>query len=66
VDTRGTNGDGLPYGTADRADATAVFQFELAGIGTDDGPSTPVRTAATILALGAAGALGLALRSRLV
>jgi putative membrane protein len=63
ADARGKAGDGLPYGTVDGAVASAVYQFELAGIGgPDDGPSTPVRAAATLAAFGVAGALGLGLR----
>jgi putative membrane protein len=63
ADARGKAGDGLPYGTVDGATASAVYQFELAGIGgSSDGPSTPVRAAATLAALGMAGAIGLGLR----
>jgi putative membrane protein len=63
---RGSAGDGLPYGTPEGATASAVYQFEVAGLATDDGPSGPVKAAATVVALLGAGALGLALRSRLV
>jgi putative membrane protein len=63
ADARGKAGDGLPYGTVAGATASAVYQFELAGSGgSDEGPSTPVRAAATLAAFGAAGALGLGLR----
>jgi putative membrane protein len=67
ADARGKAGDGLPYGTVPGAEATAVFQFELAGLGgPEEGPSTPVRAAATIVAFGIAGAVGLGLRRTLV
>jgi putative membrane protein len=66
ADARGKAGEGLPYGTVDGATATAVYQFELAGIGgADDGASTPVKAAATLAAFGIAGALGLGLRRTL-
>jgi putative membrane protein len=67
ADARGKAGDGLPYGTVPGAEATAVYQFELAGLGgPEEGPSTPVRAAATIVAFGIAGAVGLGLRRTLV
>jgi putative membrane protein len=66
ADARGKAGEGLPYGTVDGATATAVYQFELSGIGgPDDGASTPVKAAATLAAFGIAGALGLGLRRTL-
>jgi putative membrane protein len=67
ADARGKAGDGLPYGTADGSVASAVYQFELAGLGgPDEGASTPVKAAATLAAFGIAGALGLGLRRTLV
>jgi putative membrane protein len=67
ADARGRAGEGLPYGTVEGAEATAVYQFELAGLGgPEEGPSTPVRAAATIVAFGIAGAIGLGLRRTLV
>jgi putative membrane protein len=67
ADARGMAGEGLPYGTVDGAEASAVYKFEIAGIGgQDEGPSTPVRAAATLAAFGVAGALGLGLRRVLV
>jgi putative membrane protein len=67
ADARGKAGEGLPYGTVDGAEASAVYKFEIAGYGgPDEGPSTPVRAAATIAAFGIAGALGLGLRRTLV
>ncbi|MFA9431523.1 hypothetical protein [Egicoccus sp. AB-alg2] len=67
IDARGANGDGLAYGTVDGADASAVYKFEIAGVGSraDDGTSAPVRAAIAIGAFLAAGALGLGLRRRL-
>jgi putative membrane protein len=67
ADARGKAGEGLPYGTVAGAEASAVYKFEIAGYGgPDEGPSTPVRAAATIAAFGIAGALGLGLRRTLV
>jgi putative membrane protein len=67
ADARGKAGDGLPYGTVAGAEASAVYKFEIAGYGgPDEGPSTPVRAAATLAAFGIAGALGLGLRRTLV
>jgi putative membrane protein len=67
ADARGKAGEGLPYGTVAGAEASAVYKFEIAGYGgSDEGPSTPVRAAATIAAFGIAGALGLGLRRTLV
>jgi putative membrane protein len=66
ADERGKAGDGLAYGTVDGADASAVYQFEIAGVGADEGPSTPVKAAGALLGFGALGALGLGMRRRLV
>ncbi|TVP69003.1 MAG: hypothetical protein EA340_07810 [Nitriliruptor sp.] len=66
ADARGQAGEGLPYGTVDDAEASAVYQFELAAMGSPDGgPSTPMRIIATVLAMAGAGGLALALRRRL-
>jgi putative membrane protein len=66
ADERGKAGDGLAYGTVDGADASAVYQFEIAGVGADEGPSTPVKAAGALLGFGALGAMGLGMRRRLV
>lgn len=66
ADDRAKAGEGLPYATADGADASAVYQFEIAGVGGDEGASTPVRAGAAVLAFGAAAALGLGVRRRLI
>ena len=66
ADDRAKAGEGLTYGTADGADASAVYQFEIAGVGSDEGASTPVRAGAALLAFGAVGALGLGVRRRLI
>lgn len=66
ADERTTAGDGLTYGTAEGAHASAVYQFEIAGVGGDEGASTPVRAGAAVLAFGAASALGLGVRRRLI
>jgi putative membrane protein len=66
ADSRGSSPEALPYGTVEGADVSAVYQFEIAGTGTDEGPSTPVTAAIAVAALGAAGALGLGVRRRLV
>lgn len=66
ADARGQAGEGLPYGTVDGAVASAVYQFELAGLGADDGPSVPVRIALTVLGFGVAGALSVGVRRRLI
>ncbi len=66
ADARGQAGEGLPYGTVDGAEASAVYQFELAAIGSPDGgPSTPMRGIMTVLAMAAAGGLALVLRQRI-
>ncbi|MFA9443855.1 hypothetical protein [Egicoccus sp. AB-alg6-2] len=67
IDARGSNGDGLAYGTVDGADASAVYKFEIAGVGSsDDGAATAaVRAAIAAGAFLAAGVLGLAMRRRL-
>ncbi len=66
VAARGVAGEGLPYPTAEGAVASAVYQFDLAGVGADDGPGAGGRLAiglvALLLALGAA----IALRRRVV
>lgn len=64
VIARGREG-AAPYGIADGADATTVFQFDLAGVGTEEGPSTLLLVVLALAALGAAAGLGLALRQRL-
>jgi putative membrane protein len=66
VDQRGRSTDALPYGTVDGATATAVFSYEIAGVGSTEGPSNTTRWIATVLAFAAAGGLGLLLRGRLV
>jgi putative membrane protein len=66
ADDRAKAGDGLPYGTADGANASAIYQFEIAGVGSDEGLSTPVRAGAAVLAFGAVGALGLGVRRFLI
>ncbi len=66
ADERAKAGDGLPYGTVEGADASAVYQFEIAGVGADEGVSTPVRAGAALLAFGAVGALGMGVRRRLI
>ena len=66
ADDRAQAGDGLPYGTVDEANASAIYQFEIAGVGTEEGLSTPVRAGAAVLAFGAVGALGLGVRRFLI
>ena len=66
ADDRAKAGDGLPYGTADGANASAIYQFEIAGVGAEEGLSTPVRAGAAVLAFGAVGALGLGVRRFLI
>jgi putative membrane protein len=66
ADRLGRDRAALPYGTVDGADATAVFQYDIAGIGGPaDGPPVAVLVLATVLAFGAAGAIGLGLRRML-
>lgn len=65
VSQRGRSYEG-PYGVADRAAASTVWQFDLAGVGVDEGgPSTTTVALLALLAFGAAGAAGLGLRRRL-
>ena len=66
ADDRAKDGDGLPYGTAEGANASAIYQFEIAGVGTEEGLSTPARAGAAVLAFGAVGALGLGVRRFLI
>jgi putative membrane protein len=66
ADQRGRSADALPYGTANGAEATAIYSYVIAGVGSDEGPSTPARGAATVLAFAAVGGLGFALRRQLV
>jgi putative membrane protein len=62
VIARGREG-AAPYGVAVGADqATTVFQFDLAGVGNEEGPSTGLLAGLAILALAAVGGLGFALR----
>jgi putative membrane protein len=66
ADARGQAGEGLPYPTVDGAEASAVYQFELAGIGSEDGgTSLPVLLLATLLGLAVAGGLALVVRQRM-
>ncbi|MBS3942569.1 MAG: hypothetical protein KG028_16550 [Actinobacteria bacterium] len=68
IDARGRAGEGLAYGTVEGADASAVYKFEIAGVGsTDDaGASAAVRAALMLGVFLAAGVLGLGMRRRLV
>ncbi|MEX1165229.1 MAG: hypothetical protein WEB03_16780 [Nitriliruptor sp.] len=61
---RGREG-AAPYGVASGAESTTVFQFDVAGVGTEEGPSTPLLAGLAGLALAGAGALGLGLKRRL-
>lgn len=58
VAARGVAGDGLPYPSVEGAVASAVYQFDLAGVGATDGPGVGGQLAlglvAMLLALGAA------------
>ncbi len=66
ADARGQAGEGLPYGTADGAVASAVFQYELAAItGSQDGPSLPLQGGLALVALALAGGLTMLVRGRL-
>jgi putative membrane protein len=66
ADARGQAGEGLPYGTADGAVASAVYQYELATItGSQDGPSLPLQGGLAVIALGLAGGLTMLVRGRL-
>ncbi len=58
VAARGTAGDGLPYPTVEGADATAVYEFQLAGVGADAGPGPVAQVGLGGLALLAAALLG--------
>lgn len=64
VAARGREG-AAPYGVAEGADASTVFQFDIAGVNADGGPSTPLLVVLALVALAAAGGLGLALQRRL-
>lgn len=64
ADQRGRNLEGLPYGTVEGAEASAVFQFDVAGIGVEEGPSGTTRGLVAVVGFVLAGALGLAVRSR--
>ena len=66
VSDRGRRFEG-PYGTAARADASTVWQFEVAGVGDAGGaPSTGTIALLALLALGVAGGAGAVLRRRMV
>lgn len=58
VAARGTDGDGLPYPTVEGADASAVYEFQLAGVGADAGPAAATQVGMGGLALLAAALLG--------
>ena len=58
VAARGSDGDGLPYPTVEGAEATAIYRFELAGVGADIGPGAVGRVGLGALALLAAALLG--------
>ena len=64
-DTRGIDNEGLPYGTVANADVTAVYSFQIAGVGGDAGASSSALALAALAALALAALLGLAVRSRL-
>jgi putative membrane protein len=64
VAARGVAGDGLPYPTAEGAEASAVYQFDLAGVGSTDGAGLPGRLGIGLVALAAALMLGAFLRPR--
>jgi putative membrane protein len=64
VAARGVAGDGLPYPTVEGAEASAVYQFELAGVGSTDGAGLPGRLGIGLIALLAAFAIGLVARPR--
>jgi putative membrane protein len=66
ADRRGQSPDALPYGTTERANTSAVFSYELAGLGADEGPSMPVQGALAMIGLALMGGLGLAVRGRVV
>ena len=57
VDSRGRAGEGLPYATADGAVASAVFSYEIAGLGSDEGPGFLGLLTAALIGLAAAGSL---------
>ena len=66
ADRRGQSPDALPYGTTDRANASAVFAYELAGLGAEEGPSLPVQGALAMIGLALMGGLGMVVRGRVV
>lgn len=68
ANARGRANEALPYGTVAGADASAVFRYDIATVGTtpDDGPPMPMRAGAAVLAFALAGALGFGLRRRFV
>ena len=66
VAARGIAGDGLPYPTAEGATATAVYQFELAGVGSTEGPGAAGRFGIGAVALALALGVALATRRRVV
>lgn len=61
---RGRALEGLPYGTVPGATASAVYQFDIAGVGSDDGPSAATRGLLALVAFAGAGVVGLAVRRR--
>lgn len=65
VAERGLAGDGLPYPTVEGADASAVFQFDLAGVGAAAGGGFAGHLVIGLVALLAAAALAVVGRSRL-
>jgi len=65
VAARGVAGDGLPYPTVEGADASAVYQFDLAGVGSTEGAGLPGRLGIGLVALLAAFAIGFVARPRI-
>jgi putative membrane protein len=64
ADARGIENEGLPYGTVANADVSAVYAFEIAGVGGESGPSSATLALAALIALALAALVGLALRNR--
>lgn len=64
ADARGIAYEGYPFGVAAGSDATAVYAFEIAGVGGDGGPSSSGLALAALGALALAALLGLALRRK--
>lgn len=64
ADQRGIANEGMLFGVVEGADATAVYKFEIAGLGGESAPPTSTLGLIALIALALAAVLGFAVRAR--